>query len=102
MFNLKDDEGILSEESFRSEKNFDSRESSCSISNSNSSGWESSISEFETETDADADDSKIEEERKERFKAVRAQHYFMERAFQHGKEFIYNDQDDNSEIDNRD
>lgn len=85
-FNLKDDEGTLSEESFR----VGSRES---YSNSNSSGWESSISEFET----DADDYKTDEERKERFKAFRAQHYFMKKALQHGKQFIYDDSGEEDE-----
>ena len=66
-----------------------------------SGGWESSMSEFETDADADTDtDADIEVEEKEekvkheKFKSMRAQHYFMRQSLKKGKELIETDDDE--------
>ena len=88
-FQLKADEGgDLSDESFRSSTNDRTTEDSCE------SVWESSVSEFET---AMEDDPSENRERDQRFKANRAQHYFMKQALQHGKELLETDDDSESE-----
>ena len=61
---------------------------------SNSGGWESSMSEFET--DADTEDDK---EKHEKFKTMRAQHYFMSQSLRRGKELIETDDDFEEEED---
>lgn len=57
-----------------------------------SGGWESSMSEFET--DADASSAKEEDIKHEKFKSLRAQHYFMRQSLQRGKELIGTDDDE--------
>lgn len=62
-----------------------------------SGGWESSMSEFETDADAASAseiNDKEEEEKHEKFKSMRAQHYFMRQSLQRGKELIETDDDD--------
>lgn len=58
-------------------------------------GWESSMSEFETEADADAEEKeKGEKVKHEKFKSMRAQHYFMRQSLKKGKELIETDDDE--------
>ena len=89
-FNLKDDKGELSDsegEYNDSSRSNDHMEESCE---SVSGGWESSVSEFE-------DDGSRGRERNEKFKAIRAQHYFMKQAIQHGKELIESEDEEEDE-----
>ena len=80
------EEGSLSDSSFR--------RASITSTGSSSVGWESSLSEFEETDEADTE----EPHRKEAFKAMRAQHYFMKQALKRGKELIETDDEDDVEI----
>lgn len=66
-----------------------------------SGGWESSMSEFETDADAAtadaAADNEEEQVKHEKFKSMRAQHYFMRQSLQRGKELIETDDDDDDD-----
>jgi len=62
-----------------------------------SGGWESSMSDFEVEADADVEAEVEEKEEKvkhEKFKSMRAQHYFMRQSLKKGKELIETDDDE--------
>lgn len=59
-----------------------------------SGGWESSMSEFETDADAAEAVEKEDKMKHEKFKSMRAQHYFMRQSLQKGKELIETDDDD--------
>ncbi len=54
-------------------------------------GWESSMSEFETDADVDA---QVDAAKHEKFKSMRAQHYFMRQSLQRGKDLIETDDDE--------
>ena len=89
-FKLKEDEseeGSLSDSSFR--------RASITSTGSSSVGWESSLSEFEETDEADTE----EPHRKEAFKAMRAQHYFMKQALKRGKELIETDDEEYDDLD---
>ena len=66
-----------------------------------SHGWESSISEFETDADTTGSEFTDNEEyiKHEKFKSLRAQHYFMKQSLQKGKELIETDEGEEDEED---